>query len=108
MDEGALAVHEIELVVDARENLRDRRAVADHAACAHDLGEVAAGDDSWGLVVDTALEPGGAPIHELDGPLGLDGRHSRIHILGNDIAAVHHAAGLSGTRKLPSRFFIVS
>merc|ERR1712076_329902 len=37
----ALAVHQVELVVDPRENLRDRRGVADHAACTHDLGQVA-------------------------------------------------------------------
>merc|ERR1719218_141469 len=37
MHEGTLGVHQIELVVNARHDFRDRRAVRDHAARAHDL-----------------------------------------------------------------------
>merc|ERR1719399_726383 len=44
VDEGALGVHEVELVVDARERLADGRRVGDHADGAHDAGQVAAGD----------------------------------------------------------------
>merc|ERR1712050_692174 len=68
MHEGALAVHEIELVVDARENLGDRRRVADHAASAHHLGQVTARDYGGGLVIDAAFEARRAPIYELDRP----------------------------------------
>merc|ERR1712118_456378 len=39
--EGTLGVHEVELVVDAGEDLGDGRRVGDHAHGAHDLGEVA-------------------------------------------------------------------
>ena len=42
VDEGTLRVHEIELVVDAREHLSDGGGVRDHADRAHDLGEGAA------------------------------------------------------------------
>ena len=56
------------------------------------LGEVAAGHDGGGLVVDAALEAGGAPVHELDRALGLDGRDRGVDILGHDVAAVHEAA----------------
>ena len=56
MDEGALGVHEIELVVDAREDLGNRSGVADHAASTHDLGQVTTWDHCWWLVVDTTLE----------------------------------------------------
>jgi len=73
MDESALGVHKIELVVDAGEHLSDGGGVGDHAAGAHNLGEIAAGDDGGGLVVDTALETSGGPVDELDGALGLDG-----------------------------------
>merc|ERR1719241_21438 len=40
--ECTLAVHEVELVVDAGEHLRDGRGIADHAARPHHLGQVAA------------------------------------------------------------------
>jgi hypothetical protein len=38
------------------------------------------------LIVDAALEASGAPIHELDGSLGLDGGNCRIHILWHHIS----------------------
>ena len=72
VDEGALGVHEVELVVDARVELGDGRRVGNHGDGAHDLGEVTAGDDGGRLVVDPALEPGRGPVHELDRTLGLD------------------------------------
>eukprot|EP00630_Chrysocystis_fragilis_P007120 CAMPEP_0197386976 /NCGR_PEP_ID=MMETSP1165-20131217/239_1 /TAXON_ID=284809 /ORGANISM="Chrysocystis fragilis, Strain CCMP3189" /LENGTH=472 /DNA_ID=CAMNT_0042912263 /DNA_START=199 /DNA_END=1617 /DNA_ORIENTATION=- len=93
VDEGALGVHEVELVVDAGEGLGDGGGVGDHADGAHDAGEVAAGDDRRRLVVDAALEAGGAPVDELDGALGLDGGDRGVDVLGDDVAAVHEAAG---------------
>ncbi len=45
------------------------------------------------LVVDSDFESGGAPVDELDGPLGLDGGDGRVHVLGDDVTAVEHAAG---------------
>ena len=92
VNEGTLGVHKVELVVDAGENLGDGGRVGDHAHSALDLGEVAAGHDGGGLVVDSALETGGAPVDELDGALGLDGGHSGVDVLGDDITTVHHAA----------------
>merc|ERR1711933_288904 len=92
MDESTLGVHEIELVVDAREHLRDRGGVADHTARTHDLGQVATWHHSRRLVVDAALEPGWAPVDKLDSALSLDRCHSSVHVLGHDVAAIHHAA----------------
>ena len=37
------------------------------------------------LIVDATLEACGAPIHELDGTLGLDGGHCSVHILWHNI-----------------------
>jgi len=93
MDEGSLGVHEIELVVNSGEDLSDGGGVGDHADSAHDLGEVTTRDDGGWLVVDTALEASGAPVDELDGPLGLDGSNGGVDILGDDITTVHEAAG---------------
>mmetsp|Transcript_2757 Transcript_2757/g.8361 ORF Transcript_2757/g.8361 Transcript_2757/m.8361 type:complete len:472 (+) Transcript_2757:1024-2439(+) len=92
VDEGALGVHEVELVVDAGQGLGDGGGVGDHAHGAHDPGEVAARDDGRGLVVDAAFEAGRAPVDELDGALGLDGRDRGVDVLGDDVAAVHEAA----------------
>merc|ERR1712151_1136746 len=93
VDEGSLGVHEIELVVNSGEDLSDGGRVGDHADGSHDLGEVTTWDDSWWLVVDSALETGWAPVDELDGSLGLDGGDGGVDILGDDITSVHEAAG---------------
>merc|ERR1712232_878028 len=73
VDEGTLGVHEVELVVNAGEDLSDGRGIGDHAHGALDAGKVATGDNSGGLVVDATLEAGRAPVDELNGALGLDG-----------------------------------
>jgi len=91
--EGALGVHEIELVVNAGQGLGDGGGVGNHADGTLDAGKISSGDDGGGLVVDTALESGGAPVDELDGPLGLDGGDGGVDVLGDDISAVHEAAG---------------
>jgi len=92
MDEGSLGVHEIELVIDSGEDLSDGSGVGDHADGSHDLGEITTGNNSGGLVVNTALESSGAPVNELDGSLGLDGGDGGVDILGDDITSVHEAA----------------
>merc|ERR1719164_21007 len=92
VDEGTLGVHEVELVVDAGEDLSDGGGVGDHADGALHTGEVTTGDDGGGLVVDTALEAGGAPVDELDGALGLDGGDGGVDVLGDDVTTVHEAA----------------
>ena len=43
-------------------------------------------DHSRWLIVDATLEASGAPIHELDGSLGLDGCNGRVHVLWHHIS----------------------
>ena len=93
MDEGSLGVHEIEFVVESREDLSDGGRVRDHADSTEDLSEVTSWDDSGWLVVDTAFEASWAPVDELNGSLGLDGGHGSIDVLGDDITSVHERAG---------------
>jgi len=93
VDKGTFGVHKIELVIDTGEDFSDGSGVRDHAHGALDLGQVTTGDNGRGLVVDTALEASGAPVDELDGTLGLDGGDGSVDILGDDITAVHEAAG---------------
>merc|ERR1711959_713035 len=92
VNEGALGVHQIELVVNPREHLRDGSGVRDHANRTHHLRQVATRHHGRGLVVDAALEPGRGPVHELNGALRLDRGHRGIHVLRHHVAAVHHAA----------------
>jgi len=92
VDEGTLGVHEIELVVNAGEDLSDGSGVGQHADGTLDLGKVTTGDDGGGLVVDTALESSGAPVDELDGTLGLDDGDGGIDVLGDDVTTVHQTA----------------
>jgi len=93
VDEGSLGVHKIELVINAGEDLSDGSGVGDHADGAHNLGEITTWDNSWWLVVDTALEASWAPVDELDGSLGLDGGNGGVNILWHNITSVHEAAG---------------
>merc|ERR1712118_565745 len=51
VDERTLGVHQIEFVVNAGHDLRDRRAVRDHAARTHDLSQVTAPHNGRRLVV---------------------------------------------------------
>mgnify|MGYP003573970617 CR=1 FL=1 len=92
VDEGTLGVHQVELVVNARESLGNGGGVGHHAHSSLHTSQVASWNDGGGLVVDAALESSGAPVHELNGSLGLDGGHRGIHILGDHISAVHQAA----------------
>ena len=80
-------------MVKSREDFGNSSGVGNHANGSHDFGEISSGDNGRGLVVDTALEAGGAPVDELDGSLGLDGGDSGVDVLGDDVSSVHHAAG---------------
>merc|ERR1711865_1282725 len=92
VNEGALAVHEVKLVIDAREDLCNGGGVGDHAASTHHLGKITTRDDSGWLVVDAALESSWRPVDELNGALCFDGRNRCVHILGHHVSTVHHAA----------------
>jgi len=77
VNEGALAVHEIKLVVNAGKDLSDGGGVADHAAGTHDLGQITTWDNSWWLVINSTLEAGGRPISvDSYGSLGRFFRHN--------------------------------
>merc|ERR1719453_1095827 len=93
VDERTLGVHEVKFVIDAGEHLSDGRGVADHAHSAHHLRQVTTRHDGWWLVVDAALEASRAPIHELNRTLGLDSGDRGVHVLWDNISAVHEAAG---------------
>jgi hypothetical protein len=93
VDEGTLAVHEVELVGECGPSLGDGRGVGQHADGAVDLGEVAVGDHLWWLVADTDLETSWAPVDELDGALGLERGNSLVNNLGNDVSTVKQAGG---------------
>ena len=93
MNEGTLGVHQIKLVVQPGPGFGDGGGVGEHADTSGDLGEVTARNDGGRLVVDADLEAGGAPVHELDGPLGLDGGDGGVDILGDHVSPVEHAAG---------------
>merc|ERR1712066_779875 len=92
MHKCTLAVHEVELVINAGEYLCDGRRITDHTARAHDLGQVATRNNSRRLIIDTAFEASRAPINELNSAFGLDRSNSCIDIFGNNIATVHHTA----------------
>merc|ERR1711972_362170 len=88
---SALGIHEVKLVVDAREDLGNSGAVGNHAASAHYLGQITTWDHGGRLVVDATLKAGRTPIHKLNGALRLNRGNRGVDILGYHIPAVHHA-----------------
>merc|ERR1719158_154261 len=93
VDEGALGVHQVELVVQPCPSLGDGSGVGEHAHGALHLRQVATRDHGGRLIVDADLEASGAPVDKLDAALALDGGNGGVHILGDDVAAVQHTAG---------------
>ena len=91
--ERSLRIHEVELLVEASPRFGNRRRVAQHAHGTLHFGQVAAGHGRRRLIVEADLEAGRTPVDELDGLLGLDGGYGRVDVLGDDIAAIQHAAG---------------
>ena len=79
-------------MVKTSPGLGDGSSVGQHAHCTLHLGQVTSGNDSGRLVVDANLEPSGAPVHELDCALGLDGCDSCIDILRDYVSTIQHAA----------------
>jgi hypothetical protein len=57
-----------------------------------DPGQVTTRYHSGRLVINANLEASGAPVHKLDGMLGLDGGNDNIDIFGNLIAMEQQAA----------------
>merc|ERR1712223_1843109 len=92
VNEGPLGVHEVELVVKPGPGFGDGGGVREHAHGPADLSKISAGNDGWGLVVDTDLESGGTPVDKLDAPLGLDGGNGSVHVLGHHVSPVEEAA----------------
>ena len=92
VDEGTLRVQEIKLVVETAPRGRDGRRVGKHAQAASDLCEVTARDVRGGLIADTELEAGRAPVNELDGPLRLNETDCRVRVLGDHVATVEESA----------------
>ena len=93
VDKGTLGVHQIKFVVETSPGFGNGRGVGQHAHGTLHLGQVTTRHDGGWLVVDADLEACGAPVHKLDGTLGLDGGNGCIHVLWNHVSTVEHAAG---------------
>ena len=63
--------------------------------CLHstvDLGEVTVWHVLGWLVADSKLETGRAPVNELNGALGLEGRNCAVSVLGDNVTTVQQAS----------------
>merc|ERR1712106_1059933 len=93
MDKSPLSIHEIKLVVQPSPSFGNSSGVGEHADSSLDLGKVTPRHNGGRLVVDPNLEPCGTPVNKLNRALGLDCCNCCIHVLGNNISTVEHAAG---------------
>ena len=71
--------------------------VRNHAAGTHDFGQITARHYGRWLIIDTTLEASRAPIHELNGALGLDGGNCCVHVFWH-----HISLAMSGGRNMLS------
>merc|ERR1719219_1661122 len=93
VNERTLGIHQVELVVQPGPSVGNGGGVGEHADGTLHLGKVAARDDSGWLVVDANLESSWAPVDKLNRSLALDGGNCGVHVLGDNVATVQHAAG---------------
>jgi len=77
-------------MIKSGEDFSNGGRVGDHTDGSHNLSKITSGNNGGGLIVDTNLETGGAPINELDGSLGLDGGNGSVNVLGDNVTSVHH------------------
>lgn len=98
VDEGTLAVHEVELVVQTRPGLGDGGGVGQHRDGSVDRGQTTVGGGrSWDgnglLIVDADLETSRAPLDQVERGLGLEGCNSSVAVAGNDVSTVQQSDG---------------
>merc|ERR1712106_1061026 len=93
MHKSPFSIHEIKLVVQPSPSFSNSSCIGEHADSSLDLGKVTPRHYGGRLVVDPNFEPCGTPVNKLDRALGLDCGNCRIHVLGNNISTVEHAAG---------------
>ena len=79
-------------MVESWEDFGNGGWVRDHAYSSHDFGQITSGHNSGWLIVDSDFESGWAPVHELDGSLGLDGGDWGVDVFRDDISSVQHRA----------------
>lgn len=88
VNKGSLGVHEVELGVKSLPGLGNGGGVTQHAHGSVNLGHVTLRNVLRRLVADTNLETSGTPVNELDGLLGLDGGHSSLDVLVDNVSSV--------------------
>jgi len=91
LDESTLGIHQIELGINAREDLGDGSGVGKHADGTLDLGHFGTWDNRGRSTIYATFESSWAPVYELNGRLLLDGAEGRADVLGQDVATVHEA-----------------
>ena len=79
-------------MVETGPGLSNGCGIGEHAHTTLYLGQVTTRHDGWGLVVDTHFEPSWAPVHELDGALGLYVADGCVYIFWHYIPSVEETA----------------
>ena len=87
-----LGIHQIKLVIWESPGLRKSCGTAQHAHSSVDLVQDTNRYQRLRLVFNANLEASGAPVHKLDGVLGLDGGNSSTDIFRNHNTMVYQSA----------------
>jgi hypothetical protein len=95
VDESALAVHEVKLVIKTRPGLSNGGGVGKHRYRAVDSSKTAIARSSRDshrlLVVDAELETSGTPLNEVEGGLSLESGNGSVAVTGNSVTTVQES-----------------
>lgn len=96
MNESALGVHQVKLVIKTSPGLSNGSGVGQHTNCTRNFGKISVWNHSWRLVVDSdlkrenettridnCLESGWAPINKLNRAVGLDCGNCSVNLEWN-------------------------
>jgi len=94
VDEGSLGVHKVELGDKSLgEDSADGDVVGNHDNVSRGISDIISITKLWGLVVESNLESGWAPVNEGDLVVGLDPLGDLVGFLGSDISSVVEGDG---------------
>lgn len=91
MDEGTFCEHQIEFLVESREDTRNGGGVGQHANGAVGGGNSGSRNGLWWFAVNSALESGWAPFYEADVVSHANSLHGLGYVVVTNVSTVHQA-----------------
>ncbi|KAJ0494268.1 hypothetical protein HanIR_Chr12g0595531 [Helianthus annuus] len=89
MNKRPLRIHQVELMVNAREHLSHTCRVRYHTHRSLHLRKITTRNHRWRLIINPTFESSRAPVDKLNRPLCFNSCHCCIHIFWDHITPIH-------------------